>query len=533
MLASNRCRSLARLLSRAVLLEMPLLLALGESSNIEVDSPNQNAAVVVSVAPLTGPGLSTMTYQNIVSTPTTTSWAVPSSSMPSFADGQSSSVPSSQPLTTVTGILWENVTSTSFVTQGSDLPTSTSSTVASALPSGPISLATSAIADSFRPSKTTTTLTTRFRTTLYVTSVTTAPRLNTTLANPMWSDWTNGAPSPSKSWPAWMNSTASRIIPNMFSSGPPSATSTVKGESLPVATVTVYATSPLLTDSPTTTVTVTVLATSTETRLNSLTSGSSMVSTAGATNLSPHTSTTSVASVHTPSSAVNATTSSNVGPSLSLQLPSGVFLSTETNGVVYSYSGYVSANTTHYVSALGPVTTTCVPTTIVTYYDARGNATRTVPQCGPGIGPAVTPASGSTDLDTPIPQATPSSTASLPTTNPLPTAPAASLSGANPAPPPLSARPSGSPACSLIFGTSAPQGCTLTPAITSHASGVASAMPRLWRDGGVDSAAYTIVTKRDRAQTRVATTFPSTGFAGGQPTTLITLPRSRSPPPHA
>lgn len=78
-------------------------------------------------------------------------------------------------------------------------------------------------------------------------------------------------------------------------------------------------------------------------------------------------------------------------PTIFLSLPSGVYLSTEHNGLVNSYAGTVSANTTRLLSVLGPVTTTCIPTKTVTNYDSKGHPTRTFLQCGPGIGPMATP----------------------------------------------------------------------------------------------------------------------------------------------
>ncbi|EXJ68688.1 uncharacterized protein A1O5_08482 [Cladophialophora psammophila CBS 110553] len=574
---------------------MPLLLTLGQSSDIEAGSLSDNAARVVPVAPLTGPGVSTLTDPNTVSSPVTSSFAGSFSSAPTIADGwwssfwssvaagstswdgdgfgttdivltlystdstttDSAGMVSSQPLTTVTGTLSASVTSSTFVAHGSESLISSGPIVVPASKS--MSPDTSAVVDSLSSDKTTTTtLTTRVKTTLYVTNVTTAPRLSATPATSMrsWSDWTL-----SRSWPAWLNSTASRSASRSISTAHSttadslSTASSATPESLPEVTVTVYVT-PLLPTSPsTTTLTVTVLATSTRTTLVSLTTGSDVALTSGLMTISPispHTSAVSVASIHTPSSTSlpvrNATISPNVEPTLSLRLPGGVFLSTETNGVVYSYSGYTSANTTHYVSLLAPIITTCVPTTTVTYYNAQGSPTQTILQCGTGIGPDVTPGFGIASLDN---TATPHSTSTLsispPTASPLPTAPAASpLSPENPPPTRVTASLDSPLACSLGFGNPTPPGRTLTPAITNHAHGTVASSEtpspsRLWQDGsGLESAgsvsSRTSASKRDRDQddrpqrTRAAnrTFLRSSEAVGGQrpSTTLITVPRS-------
>ncbi|KIY01910.1 uncharacterized protein Z520_02048 [Fonsecaea multimorphosa CBS 102226] len=522
---------------------MPLLLSAAQSFNIEVEKSNQNATqAVVPTSALTGPGVSTLTDQNTVSTRPLSSFVVLVSSAPALADEQpnqssswdsSDSTPwsadetetadfvltlspiprtsSSEPSVTVNGTPWANATSSTSATYGSGSLSSTGSGVSPALSWGAPPLTT----DSFPSSTITITSTTRRQTTLYVTNAAAAPHLSAALANSMSSDWTSSGPSPSKSWAAWTNSTASRIPSN--------------SESVRVVTETVSPLPLSLTGSSTGTDSQTTMAISTERGLNSFSSSSIEVTPRGSTTPSQDTSAISVLSIYTPSTtsfpAVNFTTSAIVEPTLSLTLPSGVFLSTETNGVVYSYTGYVSANITHYVSALGPVTTTCVPTATVTYYDAQGNATSSMLQCGPGIGPAVTPVFGSTSLDdTAVPQAPSNSTTSLPT------APAVSLSAADaPAPTPIRPRPSKPAECSLIFGTSTPQDCTLTPAITVHASVSSRPTPRVWHGSGIESAADAM-SKRDQIQTRVIKTSVSNGPDGPRPSTLITVPSSRSPP---
>ncbi|KIW94254.1 uncharacterized protein Z519_05570 [Cladophialophora bantiana CBS 173.52] len=563
---------------------------------MEAGSLSDNAARVVPVAPLTGPGVSTLTDPNTVSSPVTPSFTSVFSSTPTVANGwwssfwsvdstswdgdgfgttdfvltlyptdstttDSAGMVNPRPSTTVTGTLSASIPSSTSVAHGSESLTSSGSIVVSALPSNSMSPDASAVAESLSSDKTTTTtLTTRVKTTLYVTNVTTAPRLSATPATSMrsWSGWTIPIHSLSRSWPAWLNSTASQSISTAHKSTADSLStaSSAAPESLPEVTVTVYVTPPLPTRPSTATLIVTVLATSTRTTLDSWTTDSDVALTSGSMTISPispHTSAVSVASVHTPSSTLlpvrNATISPNVESTLSLRLPSRVFMSTETNGVVYSSSGYKSANTTHYVSLPEPVTTTCVPTTTVTYYNARGSPTQTIPQCETGIGPDVTPGFGSASLhvqvdNTATPHLTTTPSTSPPNASPLPTAPAAlPVSPENPAPTRVTTSLDSSLACSLVFGNSTPPGCTLSRAITSHAHGIVpgSETPpsRLWRDGSELEIAErvssrTTAVNRDRDdRPRRTLVVNRTFLSGSEPvggqrpsTTLITVPRS-------
>ncbi|KAK5048984.1 hypothetical protein LTR84_005406 [Exophiala bonariae] len=71
-------------------------------------------------------------------------------------------------------------------------------------------------------------------------------------------------------------------------------------------------------------------------------------------------------------------------------LPSGVWISFNSQGVPFSVSSYISAGKT-FQTNLGVITTTCIPTTTMTAAPAGTvSATRVFLQCGPGRGPQVT-----------------------------------------------------------------------------------------------------------------------------------------------
>ncbi|KAL2419544.1 hypothetical protein ABEF95_002725 [Exophiala dermatitidis] len=104
----------------------------------------------------------------------------------------------------------------------------------------------------------------------------------------------------------------------------------------------------------------------------------SMNGSTGSTSLSPSVPLTSATAL-----------ASNAPPKPS-SLPPGIFFFPDTDGIGYSWSRMTLSGGHLTATRLGPMTTTCVPTTTVTTVGEDG-VTKIVPQCKAGPGPMVTP----------------------------------------------------------------------------------------------------------------------------------------------